>query len=891
MSERRLRDRAAALLVGHRRLVLVVVLATVLVVSAGVVFVEEESGLHGEFDFGTEEEAKLDYVEANFSTTSDREYVQVIIREDNTLAKETLIGTLELQQEIRANESVAPTLADDQSTAGLANIVATAALRLEQRGVTGTATADGAMPGADKAVRDTGETTRDTGETTLEAQIDALQRLSQAEFEFILGQVLDEDGPAPEALEFVPNDYEYGTDADSTMVVAVQTVEEEYPVTAAPEQVVESHLAIEALAEESDLDAAVVGSGVLTDEEQRAMADTMALVGPAALLLVVLVLVVAYRDLVDVLLGLAGILLVLLWTFGALGWLGVPFNVLLVAVPVLLIGLSIDYCIHVFMRYREAREHGGTHASGRHQTGDRGDRDTNPGIDEAMTAGLAGVGAALVWVTVTTAIGFLSNLASPVGPVRELGLVAALGIVGAFVVFVLLLPPLKAELDAALERAGFDRGRRPLGAGGRVGRVLAVGSHAARRAPLVVLLVVVLVTGLATVAAVNVSTTWGPEDNMVEDAPAWTQQLPGDLQPGEYDASEQFQYANDNYIRPDSEAELLVEGGVTDPDTLERVAAARDRAAGQDAVATLASDQVRVTDPLTTMERVAEENETFAAAFAAADTTGDGVPDSDLAALYDALFEVTPEQADQVLHRADGEYRALRMAVSVDPGAEGGAMTDQLETVGEELDDDGVTVTVTGQPVLDHTIAQELLDTLLTSFAVTLVAVLAVLMAVFRAVHGSATLGAVTLVPVALAVSWVVGTMTMLGYPLSVLNVIIASLTIGIGIDYSIHVSERFREELDGKPVGEAVTTTVRGTGGALLGSAATTAIGFGVLMLAVHPPLQQFGTLTAIMIGYAFVGAVFVLPSLLVLWARHLHPAGRRADEPLADGEPTNAD
>lgn len=45
---------------------------------------------------------------------------------------------------------------------------------------------------------------------------------------------------------------------------------------------------------------------------------------------------------------------------------------------------------------------------------------------------------------------------------------------------------------------------------------------------------------------------------------------------------------------------------------------------------------------------------------------------------------------------------------------------------------------------------------------------------------------------------------------------------------------------------------------------------GFGVLALAIHPPLQQFGIITAIMIGYAFVGAVFVLPSLLVPWARY---------------------
>ncbi|PSQ38660.1 hypothetical protein BRD08_00785 [Halobacteriales archaeon SW_10_66_29] len=235
-----------------------------------------------------------------------------------------------------------------------------------------------------------------------------------------------------------------------------------------------------------------------------------------------------------------------------------------------------------------------------------------------------------------------------------------------------------------------------------------------------------------------------------------------------------------------------------------------------------------------------------------------------------------------MLHRADGAYVATRMAVSVDPEADGDAIIDQSETVAAELDAGGATVTVTGEPVVGELIQDHLLDTLLRSLAVTLLAVLAVLLVVFRVVHGSAALGAVTLLPVALAVSWIVGTMTVLGYPLSVLNVIIASLTVGIGVDYSIHVSERFRDELaDGATPEAAITATIRGTGAALLGSAATTAVGFGVLALAIHPPLQQFGTVTAIMIGYAFLGAVVVLPSLLVLWARARPDA---SDAPAAD-------
>ena len=58
-----------------------------------------------------------------------------------------------------------------------------------------------------------------------------------------------------------------------------------------------------------------------------------------------------------------------------------------------------------------------------------------------------------------------------------------------------------------------------------------------------------------------------------------------------------------------------------------------------------------------------------------------------------------------------------------------------------------------------------------------------------------------------------------------------------------------------------------------MLGSALTTAIGFGILGFAFFPVLQQFGTITAIMIVYAFLASVLVLPSMLVLWARYVGP------------------
>ena len=822
------KDQLFGAVIEHRRLVVVVFLALFLIVGSGMTQITQETAFE-DIDLGSEAEAKQAYIEDNFSTGDDDAVItQVIVRNENTLSKQTLLSTLELQQEIRTNETVSDTLRDDQPTAGIANVVAQAAIRQEQP---------------------------DVATPTLDQQIAALEQLSQREIDAIVSQLLDEEQADSQAFDFMPDTYEpSSTNASATMLVVFQTSDAPTVTGSAPDQIIDSQLTIEEQASSTELETSVIGNGIITQEIEQSREDTFSVLGPLALVLVLVILVLAYRDLVDIVLSFLGILLVQVWTFGMLGWIGIPFNAILVGVPVLLIGLSIDYGIHVFMRYREHR----------HETGN--------GITDSMSSGLAGVGVALVWVTVTTTIGFLSNFVSPIPAIKELGLIAGIGILGAFVVFGLFIPPLKAEVDSLLERLGVNRDKPPIGTGGSVtGRVLSVGSTAAKKAPIAVVLVTLVLTAGTTVAATNVDTSWGPEDQIVEDAPAWTEQLPEQLEPGEYTVSEDLSYANEHFVRHGSDGEILVEGAVTESSTLQRLETAESTAAEQEAVVSLANGEPRTKHPLTVMERVADENEAFAETFAAADTTGDGIPDQNIEDVYDELFAVAPDAASEVLYRDGGEYEALRMTVTVNPGASGEETTDQLQTIAAVFEDNGQTATATGEPIIGQIIEKHLLETTLTSLLITIVSIVVILAVVYRLVHGSATLGIVTLLPVIATVSWIIGTMYVLGYPLSLVNTIIASLAIGIGIDYSIHVSERFSEELDHtESTGDAITRTVRGTGAALLGSATTTAAGFGVLTFGVQPSLQQFGLLTAIMIGYAFVVSVFVLPSVLVLWARY---------------------
>ena len=722
---------------------------------------------------------------------------------------------------------------------------------------------------------------------TLAEQREQLESLNGSDIEATVSSVLGADGPDG-ALGLMPSTYETGsTSATSTMIIVTQesTMASAAQGTAG-EATIDAQLTMRTLGEDAadGLNYTVFGAGVIAQEIESSQSDSLTIVGPLALVFVLVALVVAYRDPVDIVLGLLGIGAVLTWTFGIMGWADIDFNQIFVAVPVLLIGLSIDYAIHVFMRHREERLALAAVATD-------GTKATDSGPRGSMRVALAGVGIALLWVTATTVIGFLSNLTSPVPPIRDFGIVSSAGILAALLVFGVLIPALKIEADELLESYGIDRKKRAFGTGGgRFSRVLEVGSTAARRAPYVVILLVVLVSAVSAYGGTQVSTAFEQEDFLADDPPDWMKELPEPFKPDEYTAKSTLSFVNDRFIREDSNAELLVEGSVTRVETLNRLAQAREDAADKAVTQTLPNGEAAIDGPLSVMRETARENESFNATFRAADTDGDGVPDRNLTAVYDQLFSVAPDQAGRYVYRSDNGYEAVRLTVSITGGSSGDAVTKQMRDVAAGLSGDGLQTTATGTAVLNKIVQDQLLQTVIESLAISLVAVFLFLMITYRVSDGSASLGAVTLLPVAFSVTWILGTMFLLDIPFNVVTGMITSLTIGLGVAYSIHLSERYTQELERTDsVWTAMETAVTGTGGALLGSAATTVGGFGVLVFAILPPLQQFGIITGLTIVYAFLGSVFVLPSLLVVWTRFVGPEW--AAEQIATGDDAGDD
>ncbi|MFD1562769.1 RND family transporter [Haloarchaeobius amylolyticus] len=676
---------------------------------------------------------------------------------------------------------------------------------------------------------------------TPEEQYRVIERASQRQLEAAIADA-DEAAGLPVSTDFtresaaadvaqiaVTYDVPPNADTDDTAELQTRTVE----------------LANEIDGYESGENVVVFGDAIIEEETLQLLGDTAMVVFPAALVLILFFLLVAYRDPIDLGLGLVSLLMTMVWTFGFMGHAGIPFSDSLVTVFPLLLAVGIDFGIHIINRYREERAAGAA-------------------IGDAMGITTGQMSGAFLIVTLTTVIGFAANLTSSLSQLRDFGIVASVGIIFTFLIFGVFLPAGKVGLDRLREGTRFPKfGSSPLGNEDSIlGRILPVGTRLARIAPAVVL-VTALVFGTAAAGyGAGVDTEFSQEAFFPdEDRIAQYERLPEPFAPGEYTFMTVLDYLEEDF---DQGFVGSVTVYVDDPD-VRSAAAFRDvdRAVTDPPDAFVETDRRADADSVVSvMEQRKETDPEFAATVKRTDANGDGLPDRDADLVYDKLLE-----GDQAAQYVTSDRGSTRIVYQVDADAD---QSDATAAAREVAGDMSMDATATGELVVNQAVIDRVSESAITSLIVAFVLTAVFLMLSYWWLEGRMIYGVINLVPVLVTVAMLAGSMRLFDIPLSPFNAPILSVSIGLGVDYTVHFMHRFVDEYEsGADVHEALSVTVRGTGGALTGSMLTTVCGLGVLYLALIPLIMEFGLLLALGVFYAYLTSIFLLPSTIVVWDR----------------------
>ena len=601
-------------------------------------------------------------------------------------------------------------------------------------------------------------------------------------------------------------------------------------------------------ASEGPLSVSSVSPIVIEDEYKHATETGMAPLVGLALLLIAALILLFMRTLSDLLLTLGGLIISVSWIVGTegwigpegLGWIGPPSSVSTM-VPIIVISLTVDYAIQAVSHYRERRLEG------------------EP-VLEAIRTGLHNVGVPIVLAAVTTIASFLSILFSPIGVIGDFGVVAALGVALSLIVMLSLVPAGRTIIDRRREARSKLKPPRPVsGALPGVERAAEVFGAAVARRPAPYLIAVLAVTVAFGFAATGLHSVFSIRDVLPRGGTVLN-----DLETLEAAVGGSTE-----------QARVLVKAEATETRTLLNVRDLTDAFEDEQRRPQAAAGPLESTYDSLARDWVQDSGE-----------PGDKY-DPELAALFgeaSAGVQLDPVLMQEFLDRLEATEPALAHVLVNNPDGPDAILlqfptyTDDPRTTAvlqEEIEalwaGDDRAVTATAESILAVAVTDQITDGQTGSISTTVVVALGILTIFFWVTLRRPALSIIAVGPIVFVLIWVLGTMALLDIPYSLITSIITALSIGIGVDYTIHVIHRYREEFSRvRNPEKAAIRTLATTGSALLGSALTTAFGFGVLAFSPLDGSRQFGITAAITIGYSLLVSIVVVPPAMTVWGAY---------------------
>jgi predicted RND superfamily exporter protein len=193
----------------------------------------------------------------------------------------------------------------------------------------------------------------------------------------------------------------------------------------------------------------------------------------------------------------------------------------------------------------------------------------------------------------------------------------------------------------------------------------------------------------------------------------------------------------------------------------------------------------------------------------------------------------------------------------------------------QHLAPQGISVGFAGDVAVSQTLIRAIVDTQVWSLGGSLIGILAIATLMSLARRGTGVVrslgwGLLSVLPCAVAVLVNFAVMGWTGMPLGVATSMFAGMTLGIGVDYAIHLLERYRlARRQGLSQEEAVADTVAITGPAVFVDAVAVALGFGILTLSQVPANARLGALVVLSIAGCLAATLLLLPALLRLGSR----------------------
>ncbi len=532
---------------------------------------------------------------------------------------------------------------------------------------------------------------------------------------------------------------------------------------------------------------------------------------PFVIGLIALLLYLSFRSFTGVLLPLAAVIMSAQSMLGLMGHLNITFTAVNNIMPVILLGIGIDYGIHVMANYYQ-------------------DAAKTESRKKAIIKAIPEIASPMIMACITTMAGFLSLLTSPLDTHHEFGFLLAFGIFMALIYNMTFVP-------AFLSILPMPKSARKKKTGGLMNPLLnSIGRSVIRFrymfAALGIVLAVAAAFGISNVNIEMNPISFFPEDSEIVEA--------------------------DNVINTrlggSVNMNILFEGKIQSYEVLNKM----------DNLQNFIEEEFPETGSTISLATMVKK---INKSLNSNDPAFDILPETDRKVAQAILmYETSGDPADfENIVDASYEYGQVIAMLKSGSTKKITKIANKIENYLKENSSDDITVKTTGFSVFFKDMAYLIISSQVRSISFAVIFVLIIASLTYR----SFLLGLFAIIPFCMCVIFNFGIMGFAGIDLSIPMAMFSSMIIGIGVDFSFHLISRFKHELKIKNMKNAVSGAIKKVGEPVLYSAFTTACGGLVLVISGFVPVRYLGLLFALIMTVCAFLALTVLASSLTFYKK----------------------
>ncbi len=538
--------------------------------------------------------------------------------------------------------------------------------------------------------------------------------------------------------------------------------------------------------------------------------DALILV-PAALLLMLLILKISLGDWKSVAVPFSVVVLSVAGSMGLITLFGWKLSMIVILVPIILIAVGNNYGIYLIARYQEL--------------GRKSKTNSNAGIISELLGSLR---MPILFSGLTTIAGVLGLLTHSIIPARQVGILAGIGVSAALFMSLFYIPSLlyargNVRMEEKIIKKRTDGLYRILD--GLSGVIIKY----SRR----ILISAVIITAVVTAGIMLLKIETNQENYFSKKSPV---KMASELINKKFGGSQTIS--------------VMISGDIKDPEVMkgiDHLTREIEQAAGVGQVFSI-SQAVRemskaiYTDAEDGYDNIPETRESIAQMFELYNMSGD--PDD-----FSQMMNLDNTKAHVLIRLSDPENRIIKDVKS------------QIERLTESIPAE---ITIGGYAIIMTDFAASIIKGQTLSLIFALATVFILLSFIFRSLKG----GLIGSVPLAVSILIMFGFMGFAGIALDAATALLSSIMIGVGVDFTIQYIWCFNIQIrNGLSFEESTKASFAIIGRSIIINAFTVMAGFSPLVISGFTSIRFFGYLTVISIGSCLIGALIIVPAIIVLF------------------------